>query len=251
MFLFRRDWIIFPKPKPYFLLDTALLINYISRPRIMTWLRENWRLYHIRCEIRSEINGIGNVASYWVSSWDSWLLLSYLSWILRAYLVAKIVRLVMSLLLHHHHHISIVFLLHHHHISIVFYPSPTRFIFFPPRKSIKDCQLPSLVHFVAMSRAVNNNRGFLNLLTDFPVHQHQLLLKIATPQQLHALVQVLYNIRMGHISIPPKISEYCGPIRMLYLTWPDQTSVTKQRSESLYKRVVVLLKIYLPLLFQA
>ena len=95
MFLFRRHWIIFPKAKPYILLDTALLINYISRPRMMTWLRENWRLYHIRCEIRSEINGIGNVASYWVSSWDSWLLLSYHSWILRVFLVAKIVRLVM------------------------------------------------------------------------------------------------------------------------------------------------------------
>ena len=39
------------------------------------------------------LNGIGNVASYWVSSWDSWLLLSYLSWILRVFLVAKIVRL--------------------------------------------------------------------------------------------------------------------------------------------------------------
>ena len=36
--------------------------------------------------------------------------------------------------------------------SIVFYPSPTRFIFFSPRDSIKDCQLPSLVHFEAMSR---------------------------------------------------------------------------------------------------
>ena len=29
-----------------------------------------------------------------------------------------------------------------------------------------------------------------------------LFLKTATPQQLHALVQVLYNIVMGHISIP-------------------------------------------------
>ena len=173
-----------------------------------------------------------------------------------------------------HHHISIVFLLLHHHISIVFYPSPTRFIFFPPRQSIKDWQLPSLVYFVAMSRVVNNNRGFLQLLADCPVHQRQFLLKIATPHQLYALVQVLYNILMGHISIPPKISGYCGPIRMLYLIWPDQMSITKQRSESLYKRVVyltlpdqtsvtkqrseslykwvvVLLKIYWPLLFQA
>ena len=29
--------------------------NYISRPRMMTWWRENWRLYRIRCEIWSEI----------------------------------------------------------------------------------------------------------------------------------------------------------------------------------------------------
>ena len=82
MFLFTRHWIIFPKPKPYILLDTALLIKNISRPRIMTWWRENWRLYHITCEIRSEINGIRNVASYWVSSWDSWL------FILRVFFVA-------------------------------------------------------------------------------------------------------------------------------------------------------------------
>ena len=46
--------------------------------------------------------------------------------------------------------------------SIVFYPSPTRFIFFSPRDSIKDCQLPSLVRFEAMSRVVNNNRGFFS-----------------------------------------------------------------------------------------
>ena len=38
--------------------------------------------YFITCEIKSDINGIGNVTCYWVSSWDSWLLLSYLSWIL-------------------------------------------------------------------------------------------------------------------------------------------------------------------------
>ena len=53
-----------------------------------------------------------------------------------------------------------------------------------------------------MSRVVNNNRGFLQLLADFPVHQRQFLLKTATPQQLHGLVQVLFNILMGQISIP-------------------------------------------------
>ena len=47
-----------------------------------------------------------------------------------------------------------------------------------------------------MPRVVNNNRGFLQLLADFPAHQRQFLLRTATPQQLHPLVQVLYNIYM-------------------------------------------------------
>ena len=77
--------------------------------------------------------------------------------------------------LHHHHR--------RHHISIVF----------PPPDSIKDYQLPFLVHFVAMSRVVNNNRGFLQLLAGCPAYQRQFLLKTANPQQLHALVKALYN----------------------------------------------------------
>ena len=52
-----------------------------------------------------------------------------------------------------------------------------------------------------MSRVVNNNRGFLQLLADCPAYQRQFLLKTATPKQLQALVQVLYNILMGHIPI--------------------------------------------------
>ena len=72
---------------------------------------------------------------------------------------------------------------------------------FSPRDSIKDCQLPSLVHFEAMFRVVNKNRGFLQLLADCPAYQCQFLLKTATPQQLHALVQVLYNVLMRHIPI--------------------------------------------------
>ena len=126
--------------------------------------------------------------------------------------------------LHHHHR--------RHHISIVF----------PPPDSIKDYQLPFLVHFVAMSRVVNNNRGFLQLLADCPAHQRQFLLKTATPQQLHSLVQVLYN--WNTFPSQKKISGYCCHIRTLYLTWPDRMSLTKQRSEPLYKKVVVLLKMY-------
>ena len=73
--------------------------------------------------------------------------------------------------------------------------------FFSPRDSIKDCQLPSSLHFEAMSRVVNNNCGFLQLLADCPAYQRQILLNTATPQQLHALVQVLYNVLKRHIPI--------------------------------------------------
>ena len=62
---------------------------------MMTWWRENWRLYRIRCEIWSEINGIVNVTSFWVSSWHRGLLVPYLSLINKIFLVAKTVRLVM------------------------------------------------------------------------------------------------------------------------------------------------------------
>ena len=52
-----------------------------------------------------------------------------------------------------------------------------------------------------MSRVVNNNRGFLQLLAAYPPYQRQFLLKTGTPQQLHALVQVLYNVLTGHFPI--------------------------------------------------
>ena len=45
-----------------------------------------------------------------------------------------------------------------------------------------------------MSRVVKNNRGFLQLLADCPSKQRQFLLKTATPQQLHTLVQIIYNV---------------------------------------------------------
>jgi len=53
-----------------------------------------------------------------------------------------------------------------------------------------------------MSRVVQNNRGFLQLLAHCPTHQCEFLLRIATPQQVHALVQVLCNVLKQYISIP-------------------------------------------------
>ena len=60
----------------------------------------------------------------------------------------------------------------------------------------------SLVQFAIMSRVVKNNRGFLQLLAHCPIHQCEFLLKTATPQQVHALVQVLYNVLKQHIPFP-------------------------------------------------
>ena len=88
---------------------------------------------------------------------------------------------------------------HHHHISIVFPPpSPPHFHCFITINVSNSFALP---HSTGMSRVVNNNRGFLRLLAHCPAYQRQFLLKTATPQQLHALVQVLYNILKGHIPI--------------------------------------------------
>ena len=94
-----------------------------------------------------------------------------------------------------------------------------------------------------MSLVVNNNRGFLQLLADCFAYQRQLLLKTASPQQLHALVQVLHNTLMGHISIPEENKRILLPYKDALLDLA-QLSLAKQRSESLYKRVVVLLKMH-------
>ena len=83
--------------------------------------------------------------------------------------------------------------------SIVFYPSPTRFIFFFSSRFYKRLPTAILSSFCSNVSWVNNNRGFLHLLADCPAYQGQFLLKTASPQQLQALVKVLYNIIMGNV----------------------------------------------------
>ena len=82
-----------------------------------------------------------------------------------------------------------------------------------------------------MSRVVNNNRGFLQLLANCPAYQGQFLLKTATPQQLHALVQVLYNTLMGHIPIPAENKRILLPYKdaLLDLASPNVPYKTKKR----------------------
>ena len=89
-------------------------------------------------------------------------------------------------------------------------PPPPHFYFFPSSHSIKDRKLPQLVQFVAMSQVVKNNRDFLQLLAVCSAHQ-----RTATPLQLHALVQVLYNYLRNTFTSPKKISGKYSNIKML------------------------------------
>ena len=78
-------------------------------------------------------------------------------------------------------------------------PPPSSLLPPPSSQIIKYWRLLSLIHSTAMSRVVKNNPGFLQLLAHCPIHQCEFLLGTATPQQVHALVQVLYNVLFQHI----------------------------------------------------
>ena len=82
-----------------------------------------------------------------------------------------------------------------------------------------------------MFRVVNNNRGFLQLLAGCPGYQLQFLLKTATPQQVHALVQVLHNTLMGHIPISEENKRILLPYKdaLLDLASPNVPYKTKKR----------------------
>ena len=56
-----------------------------------------------------------------------------------------------------------------------------------------------------MSRVVKNNLPFLHLLTCCPEHQRQFLLETATPEQIHALVQILFNLLHGNIPVSKEV----------------------------------------------
>ena len=99
-----------------------------------------------------------------------------------------------------------------------------------------------------MSRVVNNNCGFLHdqQLADWPPYQRHFLLKTATPQQLHALVQVLYNIVMGHIPVPEENKRILLPYKdaLLDLASPNVPYKTKKRFLVQESIELVLLKMY-------
>ena len=56
-----------------------------------------------------------------------------------------------------------------------------------------------------MSRVVKNNLPFLHFLTCCPEHQRQFLFETATPEQIHALVQILFNLCHGNIPVSKEV----------------------------------------------
>lgn len=127
-----------------------------------------------------------------------------------------------------HHNSSVYLLLLLLHLnSIVYVPPPPEYFCFPSLTPpphppqfyclppppfpqfwvstaavvIKGCNLLQLPHSMIMIRVVRNNQGFLQLLADCPSHQCQFLLKTATLQQMHELVQILYNVLTKNIPV--------------------------------------------------
>ena len=82
-----------------------------------------------------------------------------------------------------------------------------------------------------MSRVVNNNRGFLQLLADCPAYQRHFLLKTATPQQLHSHKPVTSLIQLEHTSIPEENKRILLPYKdaLLDLARPNVPYKTKKR----------------------
>ena len=57
-----------------------------------------------------------------------------------------------------------------------------------------------------MSRVVKNNLPFLHFLTCCPENQRQFLLETATPEQMHTLVQIVFNILHGNIPASKEVT---------------------------------------------
>ena len=93
-----------------------------------------------------------------------------------------------------------------------------------------------------MSRVVENNRGFLRLLADCPSHQRQFLLKTATPQQMHALVQIIYNVLKEKIPVSEDDKLKLAPYKDALVKLAEANVPLKAKKRSLCKRVEVLYK---------
>ena len=120
---------------------------------------------------------------------------------------------------HHRHHNSIVLNHHHHHHH------------HRHHNSLKNRKRVSLVQSAIMSRVVNNNHGFLQLLAHCPTHQCEFLLRTATPQQVQALVQGLYNVLKQYIPFPEENRQKLLPYKdvLISLAEPNVPYEKKKR----------------------
>jgi len=83
-----------------------------------------------------------------------------------------------------------------------------------------------------MPRVVKNNGGFLELLANYSLKQHQFLLMTATPPQMYTLVQVILNVI--HENLPFSEEERRKLIQnkdaILNLALPDIPYKTKKQT---------------------
>ena len=90
---------------------------------------------------------------------------------------------------------------------------------------------------------VKNNRGFLQLLGHCPIHQCEFLLRTATLQQVHALVQVLYIVLNQHIPFPEENRQKLLPYKDALIS-PSEPNVPYKKAYScagvwwIYSRLV-------------
>ena len=85
-----------------------------------------------------------------------------------------------------------------------------------------------------MSRVVKNKRGFLQLLAHCSVHQYEFLLMTATPQQVHTLVQVLYNVLKEYIPFPEENMQKLLPYKDALISLAESNVPFKKK-----KRILV------------
>ena len=83
-----------------------------------------------------------------------------------------------------------------------------------------------------MSQVVKNSRCFLQFLAVCPPHQRQFLLRTASPQQLHALVQVLYNILKEYIRTPEENKRNVLPYKDVNGSGDEDTQESDNDSEN-------------------
>ena len=123
------------------------------------------------------------------------------------------------------------------------FPHPTR-CFFSPTRFYKRLQTTMVCSFCSNVACSKQKSWFSSDVGWLPCSSAP-----ASPQQIHALVQVLYNVLMRHISISEENKRILPSNEDALLNLIRLNVPYKQRRKSLYKRVVVLLKTYCPLLF--